>query len=156
LVSAFGPGLALPAAQAQTAGGFWAFLIGKQNPGGYMAYDPRVDDFVFINEGASRLTTSLSDGLSKLPFFAIAKGLYDSIVYSKPEYVTPDPVEGDPSRFRRGPSGTKINNDDESVWDRNRGNGHGGDQWKRWPNVKDWENGRGRESVWPDGRVRGK
>jgi RHS repeat-associated protein len=79
----------------------------------------------------------------------------DSVFRSEPEYVTPDPEQGDPERFRRGPNGTRIDNEDGSVWDKNKGNGHGGDQWKRWPNVKDWENGRNRESVWPDGRVRG-
>jgi len=68
-------------------------------------------------------------------------------------YVTPT---DEPDKFRPGPKGTKIDNEDGSVWDKNRGTGHGGEQWKRWPNQKDWENQRNRESVWNDGRVRGK
>jgi len=72
----------------------------------------------------------------------------------QPEYVTPTQ---DPDRFRRGPDGTRIDNQDGSVWEKDRGgqNAHGGEQWKRWPNQKDWEKGRNRQSVWPNGVVRG-
>jgi len=42
---------------------------------------------------------------------------------------------------------------DGSVWENDMG-GHGGSKWKRWPNRRDWERNRNRESVRPDGSVR--
>ncbi|MGF6770377.1 RHS repeat-associated protein [Paraburkholderia sp. GAS199] len=42
---------------------------------------------------------------------------------------------------------------DGSVWEKDTSS-HGGDQWKRWPNRKSWENGRAPQSIWPDGRIR--
>ncbi|WP_153138727.1 RHS repeat-associated core domain-containing protein [Paraburkholderia agricolaris] len=42
---------------------------------------------------------------------------------------------------------------DGSVWEKDTAS-HGGDQWKRWPNRKAWENGRTPQSIWPDGRIR--
>lgn len=73
----------------------------------------------------------------------------------EPDYVTPTQ---EPDRFRRGPGGTRIDNEDGSVWEKDKGgqNAHGGEQWKRWPGQKDWEKGQNRESVWNNGVVRGK
>ena len=70
------------------------------------------------------------------------------------DHVTPSQ---DASRFRRGPGNTRIDNKNGSVWEKDRGgqNAHGGEQWKRWPNQKDWENGQNRQSVWPNGVIRG-
>jgi hypothetical protein len=70
----------------------------------------------------------------------------------EPKYVTPSQ---EPGRFRRAPSGTGIDNEDGGVWEKDKaGNkAHGGEQWKRWPGQKDWEKGKNRESVWPNGVV---
>ncbi|MFL9951612.1 RHS repeat-associated core domain-containing protein [Paraburkholderia agricolaris] len=52
----------------------------------------------------------------------------------------------------RGTRGKKCL-DDGSVWEKDTSS-HGGDQWKRWKNEKDWSKGRTPNSIWPDGRIR--
>ena len=66
----------------------------------------------------------------------------------------PFPANPDNTKFPpiKG-TGAKVNPEDGSVWERDT-SGHGGDQWKRWPDRKSWERGNAPNSVWPDGRVR--
>lgn len=66
--------------------------------------------------------------------------------------VYPDNPDTAPERFRPRKGGGKVC-DDGSVWDKDHSS-HGGDQWKRWPNGKDFDKGRKPTSVWPDGRIR--
>lgn len=43
---------------------------------------------------------------------------------------------------------------DGSIWSKDK-SGHGGEQWKRWDNFKDFENPNIKpKSIWPDGRLR--
>ncbi|MEP2946472.1 MAG: hypothetical protein ABJN11_10705 [Lentilitoribacter sp.] len=64
---------------------------------------------------------------------------------------TPDDKE-----MRKGPSGKTMKDPDNgSIWEKDYSQ-HGGTKWKRWPNQKAWEKGRGRESVRGDGSTRGK
>jgi RHS repeat-associated protein len=67
--------------------------------------------------------------------------------------VYPDNPDKSGSRFRpiNGAPGKQCL--DGSVWEKDTSS-HGGDQWKRWPNRKAWENGRTPQSIWPDGRIR--
>jgi RHS repeat-associated protein len=67
--------------------------------------------------------------------------------------VYPDNPDKSGSRFRpiNGTPGKQCL--DGSVWEKDTSS-HGGDQWKRWPNRKAWENGRRPQSIWPDGRIR--
>jgi RHS repeat-associated protein len=67
--------------------------------------------------------------------------------------VYPDNPDEAEKRFRnlRGTRGQQC--DDGSVWERDTSS-HGGDQWKRWPDRRSWENRKPPISVWPDGRVR--
>ena len=45
---------------------------------------------------------------------------------------------------------------DDSIWSKDRTK-HGGEQWKRWDNLKDFENKNVKpKSIWPDGRIRKK
>ena len=69
----------------------------------------------------------------------------DSVVY-------PDNPDSAPEKFRPKRGGGKVC-EDGSVWDKDR-TSHGGEQWKRWPSVRDYEKGNKPTSVWPDGRVR--
>lgn len=69
------------------------------------------------------------------------------------KFLTPDirrklfePLRGSPAR---------RNKEDHSIWEPDRSK-HGGPQWKRWENQKDWEQGRKPTSIWPDGRLRGR
>jgi RHS repeat-associated protein len=64
---------------------------------------------------------------------------------------TPDDKSGDFSKISGGRGAQKKS--DGSVWEPDYSQ-HGGSTWKRWPNRKSWEKGRGRESVRPDGSVR--
>ena len=50
---------------------------------------------------------------------------------------------------RRG----KIKKSDGSYWEKDFSQ-HGGSEWKRWPSIRDYESGRGRESIRADGSVR--
>ena len=67
--------------------------------------------------------------------------------------VYPDNPDDAPDKFRPiiGSRGKQC--EDGSVWERDT-SGHGGDQWKRWPDRKSWEKGRPPSSIWPDGRIR--
>ncbi|WP_076999385.1 RHS repeat-associated core domain-containing protein [Variovorax sp. KK3] len=70
----------------------------------------------------------------------------DPVVYPDNPDFAPDkfiPIYGTP--------GKQCN--DGSVWERDTA-GHGGDQWKRWPDRKSWEKRRPPNSIWPDGRIR--
>ncbi len=53
------------------------------------------------------------------------------------------------AKGRRG----SIKNSDGSYWEKDFSQ-HGGSEWKRWPSLKDFERGKGRESVRPDGSIR--
>ena len=68
--------------------------------------------------------------------------------------VYPENPENAPEKFlpKKGRKG-KICQDDGSVWEKDHSS-HGGDQWKRWPKVKDYEKGNSPQSIWPDGRIR--
>jgi RHS repeat-associated protein len=71
------------------------------------------------------------------------------------EIKYPENPEDYPEKFRkiRGTPASE-NLDDGSVWEPNKGRGHGGDQWKRWPNKKSWQDRDTPNSIWPDGRQR--
>jgi RHS repeat-associated protein len=76
----------------------------------------------------------------------------DPVVYpDNPD--NPDNPDKSGSRFRpiNGTPGKQCL--DGSVWEKDTSS-HGGDQWKRWPNRKAWENGRAPQRIWPDGRIR--
>ena len=66
------------------------------------------------------------------------------------EGETPDDV---PEKFRPSGSPGRQKKDDGSVWEKDRDQ-HGGSKWKRWPNEKDADKNRNKESVRPDGSVR--
>ncbi|UHS59562.1 hypothetical protein [Agrobacterium vaccinii] len=53
------------------------------------------------------------------------------------------------AKGRRG----SIKKSDGSYWEKDFSQ-HGGSEWKRWPSLRDFEKGKGRESVRPDGSVR--
>ncbi|MFM6862914.1 MAG: RHS repeat domain-containing protein, partial [Dolichospermum sp.] len=63
---------------------------------------------------------------------------------------TPQDKPGDFTPIK-GTPGKKS--DDGSVWEKDFSR-HGGSEWKRWKNTKDWEKGKQPESVRPDGSVR--
>ena len=45
------------------------------------------------------------------------------------------------------------NKKDGSMWEKDKA-GHGGEQWKRWDNIRAWKKRQDPNSIWPDGRVR--
>jgi hypothetical protein len=59
------------------------------------------------------------------------------------------PENFDRVRGRKG----RVNISDGSYWEKDFSQ-HGGSEWKRWPSIRDYEYGRGRESVRGDGSVR--
>ncbi|UVT15737.1 MAG: RHS repeat-associated core domain-containing protein [Nitrospira sp.] len=68
--------------------------------------------------------------------------------------VYPDNPKTAPEKFKKiRKSKGKQCIDDGSVWEPDT-SGHGGDQWKRWPDKGSWEKGETPTSVWPDGRIR--
>jgi len=67
----------------------------------------------------------------------------------------PENPANTPGKFRPAGKGTpaKENIEDGSEWEPDY-SGHGGSEWKRWPDKKSWEKDKDRESVRPDGTVR--
>ncbi len=58
-----------------------------------------------------------------------------------------------PQQFRNIRSGLKQHIDDGSIWSKDR-TSHGGEQWKRWDNIKSYERGDRPTSIWADGWIR--
>jgi len=59
-----------------------------------------------------------------------------------------------PEAFKKVPNSPAFEHKGNgSVWEKDRAR-HGGKQYKRWENKKDWENGVKPNSVWPNGDVR--
>lgn len=94
-------------------------------------------------------------------------GLFDWIIYNNEsdesgsgttpeECPYPDNPDSSPDNFSpvKGRKG-KQNNNDGSVWERDHSR-HGGDQWKRWKDRRNYDNNPRNpdNSIWPDGRVR--
>jgi len=73
-------------------------------------------------------------------------------LFSEPLY--PDNPDNARDKFKRkGRKGARQCKDDGSIWEKDH-SGHGGPQWKRWPDEKSWENDEKPQSIWPDGRIR--
>jgi len=103
----------------------------------------RADDMFDINYDDSGTT----DCYKKSGRWQIIRGICKKIVFNE----TPSTNPGAFNKVRR--STALEHKKDGSIWEPDRTQ-HGGEQYKRWDNEKDWGSGKKPSSVWPDGSVR--
>jgi hypothetical protein len=60
-------------------------------------------------------------------------------IIAKDDIIYPNNPKNSPDSFRKYETKAYINIEDGSIWEKDTAE-HGGSEWKRWNNIRDWNN----------------